>query len=58
MEGLPFLVRQDDGGPLKLAKRGTEIPVVIGPHTESDAQLGFDDLDVAANGNWIEGRHA
>lgn len=50
-------LQSDDGGPLRLVKRGTDIPVVIGPHTESDAQLGIDDLEIAANGNWIEQRH-
>ena len=47
-------LQSDDGGPLRLVKRGTDIPVVIRPHTESDAQLGFDDLEIASNGNWIE----
>ena len=47
-------LQSDDGGPLRLVKRGTDIPVVIGPHTEPDAQLGFDDLEIAANGDWIE----
>jgi DNA-binding HxlR family transcriptional regulator len=51
-------LQSDDGGPLRLVKRGTDIPVVIGPHTESDAELGIDDLEIAANGNWIEQGHA
>ncbi|MGA9221648.1 MAG: helix-turn-helix domain-containing protein [Pseudomonas graminis] len=50
-------LQSDDGGPLRLVKRGTDIPVVIGPHAESDAQLGFDDVEIAANGNWIEQGH-
>lgn len=50
-------LQPDDGGPLRLVKRGTDIPVVIGPHSESDVQLGIDDLEIAANGNWIEQGH-
>ena len=51
-------LQPDDGGPLRLVKRGTDIPVVIGPHTESETQLGMDDLEIAVNGNWIEHGHA
>ncbi len=50
-------LQSDDGGPLRLVKRGTDIPVIIGPHAESDVQLGIDDLEIAANGNWIEQGH-
>ena len=50
-------LQSDDGGPLRLVKRGTDIPVVIGPLAESDARLGIDDLEIAANGTWIEHGH-
>jgi len=51
-------LQSDDGGPLRLVKRGTDIPVVIRPNTESDAKLGIEYLEFAANGNWIERTHA
>ena len=50
-------LQHGDGGPLRLVKRGTDIPVVIGPQTESDARLGIEDLELAANGTWIEHGH-
>ena len=51
-------LQPDDGGPLRLVQRGTDIPVIIGPHPESDTQLGINDLEIVANGSWSEPEHA
>jgi DNA-binding HxlR family transcriptional regulator len=47
-------LQPEGGGPLRLVKRGTETPVLIGPHVQSDKDLGIDDLAIVANGDWAE----
>jgi len=47
-------LQPEDAGHLRLVKRGTDIPVVIGPHAASDAQLEMDDLEIVPDGNWTE----
>lgn len=44
----------EEGGPLRLVKRGTQMPVIVGPHTQSDNDLRLDDLAIVANGDWTE----
>lgn len=51
-------LQPDDGGPLRLVRRGTDTSVIIGPHPESDTQLGIDDLEIVANGTWTEPEQA
>ena len=43
----------EEGGPLQLVERGTGVPVVIGPRTESERDLELDDLAIVANGDWV-----
>lgn len=50
-------LQPENGGPLHLVKRGTRMPVIIGPLPESDAELGIDDLEIVANGDWIDRGH-
>jgi DNA-binding HxlR family transcriptional regulator len=51
-------VQPDEGGPLRLVERGTGMPVVIGPRTESGKDLTMDDLAIIANGDWATSRNA
>jgi DNA-binding HxlR family transcriptional regulator len=41
-------------GPLRLVERGTGAPVVIGAKTESGKGLAIGDLEIVANGDWVE----
>jgi DNA-binding HxlR family transcriptional regulator len=44
----------EDGGPLRLVKRGTGEPVVIGPRTVSGRPLELEDLAIVAHGDWAD----
>jgi DNA-binding HxlR family transcriptional regulator len=50
-------VQPEEGGPLRLVERGTGMPVVIGPRTESGKDLTVDDLAIIANGDWATSRN-
>jgi DNA-binding HxlR family transcriptional regulator len=45
-------LQTEKGGPLRLVQRGTQEPVVIGPHTVSGETLAPDDLAIVANEAW------